>query len=527
MEKPEARSSSPGSHKKLWWAVGIVTGILAVLAGVLVFKWPYTRTAMIQRLERASSAKVEIGRFHSTYFPLPGCVAENVVFHKAAESATQEQPLLTIRTLRIQSTFPGLFSKPKRIREITAEGARIHLSPEAAGPGGGTAPGAGGGSEQKQRDDMLIEELRVENAVLEVASAGGQRPLTFQIHRAVFRNLGRKNTVPFEVAVRMPLPPGEVNAGGWIGPVQEKNFRGTPISGFYGLQRADLGVFRALRGQLSSRGEFSGTLERLSVSGSTESPDFEVRASQHRLRLNTQFRGVLDLKSGDLVLPTLKAKLGNTNLDAHARIYGHPKTVELNVAQGKGEIQDLILLFSKAPQSPVTGPVTFHAVAVLPYEHRPFKQRVRLTGDFNIDPAHFSSPNTQEHVDQLSERARGEKDKKKDHDADDDSSGFERVITGLHGHVTLKNGTATFSEISFHVPGAEADMNGTYNLLDKQVSLHGKMRMQATVSQATTGAKSVFLKVLDPLFKKKGAGSEVSVAMTGTYGHTRFKAGLK
>jgi len=166
-------------------------------------------------------------------------------------------------------------------------------------------------------------------------------------------------------------------------------------------------------------------------------------------------------------------------------------------------------------------------VAVLPYERRPFKQRVRLTGDFNIDPARFSSPNTQEHVDQLSERARGEKDKKKDHDADDDSSGFERVITGLHGHVTLKNGTATFSEISFRVPGAEADMNGTYNLLDKQVSLHGKMRMQATVSQATTGAKSFFLKVLDPLFKKKGAGSEVNVAMTGTYGHTRFKAGLK
>jgi len=452
------------------------------------------------------------------------------VFRRTAgDGAAQGQPtgpLLTLRTLRIQSTFAGLFSQPKRIREITAEGARIHLSPGAAGLGG-AGSGSHGGSKQKQQDDMLIEELRVENAVLEVASAGGQRPLTFQIHRAVFRNLNRKSTVPFEVAVRIPLPPGEVNAGGWIGPVQEKNFRGTPISGFYNLQQADLGVFQALRGQLSSRGEFSGDLERLDVSGSTESPDFEVRASRHRLRLSTEFRGVLDLKSGDLALPTLRAKLGNTDMDAHARIHGRPRTVELSVTQGKGEIQDLIQLFSKAPQSPVTGPVTFHAVAVLPSERRPFKERVQLTGDFNIDPARFSSPNTQKHVDQLSERARGKKDKNKDHDADDDSSGFERVITGLQGHVTLKNGTATFSEISFHVPGAEADMKGTYSLMDKQVNLHGKMRMQATVSQATTGAKSVFLKMLDPMFKKKGAGSEVSVAMTGTYGHARFKAGLK
>ena len=235
------------------------------------------------------------------------------------------------------------------------------------------------------------------------------------------------------------------------------------------------------------------------------------------------------MKTGDLVLPSIEARLGNTNLIAHGSVSGRPKTVTLDVTHGQGEIQDLILLFSNAKASPVVGPVVFQTHVVLPSEHRPFKERVRLTGNFSINRARFTSPNTQKDVDQLSERAEGKKDKEKDHDQDDDSNGFERVLTDLKGDVVMKDGVATFSPVSFALPGAAADMKGTYNLLNKRIDLRGKMRMLATVSQATTGAKSVFLKVLDPFYKKKkkGAGAEVPIKMTGTYGHTHFSAGLK
>ena len=265
----------------------------------------------------------------------------------------------------------------------------------------------------------------------------------------------------------------------------------------------------------------------MNVSGSTESPNFEVTDSGHSFRLNTQFRGVVDLKTGDVILPYLDANLGKTHLVSKARIYGNPKSVELDVTQGKGQIQDLVLLISDTPRSAIVGPIAFHTQIVLPPEPRPFKERVRLTGNFNIDPASFPSPNTQKGVDQLSERAQGEKDKNKDFDADDDTSGFQRVISNLKGQVSLKDGTATFPDISFSVPGANALGHGNYSLVTKRVNFHGKMRMQASVSQATTGAKSVFLKVLDPFFKKKNAGSEVTVAMTGTYSHPHFSAGLK
>src|SRR6185437_944804 len=200
-------------------------------------------------------------------------------------------------------------------------------------------------------------------------------------------------------------------------------------------------------------------------------------------------------------------------------IRGFPKRVKLDVKQGVGQVQDLILLFSDAPHSAISGPIRFQTSVFLPPANRPFKQRVQLTGNFSIGPATFTSPTTRAHVDQLSERARGEKDKNGAQD--------EEVLSRLSGRVSLQDAVSHFSDVAFLVPGATAVGYGTYNLMNKRVNFHGKMRMQAEVSQATTGVKSFFLKFLDPFFKKKHAGAEVPVSMQGTYGHTRFSAGLK
>ena len=480
---------------------------------------------MTKRLERASSAQVEMRGFHSTYFPFPGCVADDVVFRQKTSLAGQKpsEPIITIRKLTIESTFTGLLSKPGRIRRIIADGLRIHVPQSGANLH--AEAGSGG-------DQTIIEELRADNALLELATGqNGENKLVFQIHRALFRDIGDHNAVPFQVSLRLPVPPGEVESSGSIGPWKDEKgtVRSTAISGKYVLNRADLSVFKALGGVVFSRGEFSGNLERLNVAGVTDTPNFEVKESGHQFHLSTQFRGVVDMQNGDLVLPLLEARLGNTSLIAHGSVSGKPKTVTLDVTHGQGEIQDLILLFSDAKVSPVLGPVVFQTQIVLPPENRPFKERVRLTGNFSINRTRFTSTNTQKDVDQLSERAEGKKDKQKDYDQDDDENGFERVMTDLKGDVALKDGVATFSPVAFAVPGAQADMKGTYSLLTKLVNLRGKMRMLATVSQASTGAKSVFLKVLDPFYKKKkkGAGAEVPIRMTGTYGHTHFSVGLK
>jgi uncharacterized protein YhdP len=74
------------------------------------------------------------------------------------------------------------------------------------------------------------------------------------------------------------------------------------------------------------------------------------------------------------------------------------------------------------------------------------------------------------------------------------------VISHVNGHAVLRNGVATFSELSFTVPGANARMHGTYNLLNEKIDLHGTVKLDANFSQSTSGIKSLFAKVLDPLF---------------------------
>jgi len=522
---PEKTTPTRAPAQKFRWILLGISILAIVFLAIMAAKWPFTREAMTKRLERASSAQVEMRGFHSTYFPFPGCVAEEVVFRLKTSLPGQKpsEPIITIRKLTIESTLSGLLSKPGRIRRIIADGLRIHVPHEGANLHSEASSGG---------DQTVIEELRADDALLELATGhNGENKLLFHVHHALFHDIEGRKAVPFQVSLRLPVPPGEVESSGSIGPWKDEKgtVRSTAISGKYVLTRADLGVFKALGGVVFSRGEFSGNLEKLNVAGMTDTPDFEVKESGHPFHLSTQFRGVLDMKSGDLVLPSIEGRLGNTNLIAHGSVSGRPKTVTLDVTHGQGEIQDLILLFSNAKTSPVVGPVVFQTHAVLPSEHRPFKERVRLTGNFSINRARFTSANTQKNVDQLSERAEGKKDKEKDYDQDDDSNGFERVLTDLKGDVVMKDGVATFSPVSFAMPGAAADMKGTYNLLNKRVDLRGKMRMLATVSQATTGAKSIFLKVLDPFYKKKkkGAGAEVPIKMTGIYGHTHFSAGLK
>ena len=169
-------------------------------------------------------------------------------------------------------------------------------------------------------------------------------------------------------------------------------------------------------------------------------------------------------------------------------------------------------LFIKAPQSPMVGPVTFQANIVVP-PGEGFKKRVILDGDFGITSGNFSKPETQAGANELSERAEGEP-----HDTP------ERVLANLKGHVVLRQGVAMFSNTSFEVPGAKAKVAGKVNLdRDERLDLQGHLAMQAELSQTEyPGIKSVFLKLLNPIYKKRRAGSVVPLSITGTYDHPQF-----
>ncbi len=83
-----------------------------------------------------------------------------------------------------------------------------------------------------------------------------------------------------------------------------------------------------------------------------------------------------------------------------------------------------------------------------------------------------------------------------------------------------------FSRLYFEVPDARARVQGTYHLKDCQVDLRGDLWTDASVSQDTTGIKSVLLKPVNPLFRRKHAGAMVAVVMDGVIDQPHFGTDL-
>jgi hypothetical protein len=160
------------------------------------------------------------------------------------------------------------------------------------------------------------------------------------------------------------------------------------------------------------------------------------------------------------------------------------------MASKDGRIQDFLRLVTKSPQAPMSGSVSFNAKVSLPTEKRPFLEKVELQGDFGVDAGSFTKSDTQPGVNSLS------------------------------------RGVATFSNLSFGVPGALAQMQGTYNLISEKIDLHGTLKTRAEVSKTTHGVKALILKVLDPFFKNKPSGYIAPVKITGTYDHPAFGSDL-
>jgi len=93
------------------------------------------------------------------------------------------------------------------------------------------------------------------------------------------------------------------------------------------------------------------------------------------------------------------------------------------------------------------------------------------------------------------------------------------VVSNLRGRFKLHNGLASFSQLSFQVPGALISLNGRYDLRSEKIDMQGLFRMQATLSDTQSGVKHWLLKPFDPLFKKNGAGFQVPLEIKGTKDH--------
>ena len=487
----------PRIHIRRWGLITAVVSLLVIGSSVFLARnWPFTEVAVVQSLEAASSSKVKIGSFQRTYFPHPGCIARDVVFRH--QSGSDTPPLIAIRELTVRGSFLGMLRK--HVASVRADGMQIYIPRENQ-------------EEFKSSTDVVIDELIADEAILKFARQN--KPLEFSIHSGKLQNVGGSGGMPFHVRLSNPEPPGEIEASGSFGPWKTGKAGQTPVSGHYTFQRADLGFFDGIAGILFSRGEFSGLLDHIEAQGSAETPDFMVTSGSHKVDLKNQFHVAVSASNGDVVLEQVSSQLRRTNIVTRGSVAAQPgkpgKTTTLDLCSKNGRIQDLLLLFITADRSPMTGVVSLCARVFLPSQIHPFLRKVELVGNFGIDTGTFTKEETQESVNKLSAESRDQDD----HDP-------ATVLSGLRGNVRVRDGIATFTNLAFNIPGASAEMHGTYELVSHKVDLHGTLKMDSSLSHTEHGPKAVFLKIMDPFFKKKPKGSQVPVKITGTYEKPSF-----
>ena len=101
-----------------------------------------------------------------------------------------------------------------------------------------------------------------------------------------------------------------------------------------------------------------------------------------------------------------------------------------------------------------------------------------------------------------------------------------RVTSDFAGRFRLDNGRLGLSTLTFDIPGAVVSLNGNYSLRRQTLDFVGDLHMDAKLSQTTTGVKSLFLRIADPIFRRNGK-TVVPLKIAGTRNNPQFGLDMK
>jgi len=496
------------------WGIVVTGGLLVVLAIVAGAgsRTSTLRQLVIDTLEDRLDSDVELESFSVDTFPTVHITGTGLVLR--LKSRPDAPPLLTIRSFALDGGLIGLVGRPRRFRTVTLTGLQVNIP-----PGGIKGDGqSGGGAQSIGRAAIVVEKLIADDAVLAlIPRKAGKSPRVFAIHRLTMDSLGDGTAMPFEATITNPLPKGLVRSKGSFGPWRKGDPGGSPLSGRYTFDDVDLSTVKGIAGKLTSTGEFGGQLDRIDVKGETRTPDFRLKVSGNPVPLETKFVAVVDGTDGDTYLNDVSATFLNTSLTAKGAIVGAEgvkgKTVRLQTTIDNGRIEDVLRLVVKGNNPLMTGRLAVRGGMNLPAGPADVMDRLEVSGEFGVAEARFSDGGVQTKISDMSERARGMKP----------AEHAENVASNFRGKFRLADGVLALQDGSFGIPGATVQIGGTYGLQTEQLEFDGLVRMQATISQAAGGGlKGFFLKAVDPIFRKPGAGAELPIRIRGNRGEPKF-----
>jgi hypothetical protein len=501
------------SRRVTRWAIAIVGGVLVLLA---VIAGGGSRTATLRQLvidtlaERLDS-EVQLETFSVDTFPTVHVTGTNLIIrHKGRKDVP---PLVSVGSFELDGGLVGLFSRPRRFRTVSLTGLEINIPPEFrqdAGDGAAGTRSSDDGSDGPAA--IVVGTLKAKDATLTlIPKRQGKEPRVFAVHSLTMTPLGRSEKMSFEATLTNPIPKGIIKTKGTFGPWRREDPGTTPLAGQYTFDNVVLSTVKGIGGDLASTGTFDGQLNRIAVKGTTHTPDFYVNASGNRVPLDTRFEAVVDGTDGDTYLNTVDAKLLRTALTARGAVVGAEgvkgRTIQLHVTIDDGRIEDVLKLGMKGDNPAMTGALALHADMKLPAGPEDVMDRLQLSGTFQVNGAHFTNAEIQKKLSDLSERARGL----------DPEENATVVASNFQGQFRLGDNVLSLRESAFNIPGALVRVAGRYGLDRETLQFDGTVRMKATISQAAGGGmKSTLLKVVDPLFRRDGAGAVLPITIRGT-----------
>ncbi len=491
----------------------VVLGVLlagAVAAGLfyafLTSAWASNRvrTEIIEFLAARFDAQVEIGEISISIVPRVAIEGRELTLTRLEN--THDGPFVRLERFSVAGWPLDLFRR--RASRVDVDGFELRLER------GSDRPGV---SSELAQHDITIDEVVVRNGLLLILPKDPRKlPLRFELQEVAMNDFSFNRPSQYRARLTNPKPRGFIDSTGQFGPWNTYSPRSTPVSGGYTFADADLATIKGIGGTLRSTGKFEGVLERIQVRGVTSTPDFQLKLAGQPLNLDTRFRAVVDGTSGDTYLEEVDAMLGKSHILAKGSVTSEPgvkgRTVSLQVKVDKGRFEDFLKLAVKAAQPPMRGAIGLDTGFLLPPGEDDVPQRLQLTGKFNIQRGQFTSDTVQDKIDNLSRRGLGEPENEE----------LQNVMSAFGGAMTLREGLLRLPRLQFRVSGAVVDLAGSYRLKSEELDFAGTLMLDAPLSKTTTGFKSLLLKAVDPLFRKRGGGSVLPIKVTGTVDKPSF-----
>ena len=518
------RSSFRKRHPLLFWitvSFGLILVVLIVACEIVLHRAePILRARVVQTLSARFNSRVELKSLDVSLFRGIEVSGKDLAIYPY--NLQTSHPEFSVDRFSFRTPLIDLLRSPMKIGHVDIQGLNIHLPSKSERREMLPGTNSTGGNSKNIR--IIVGEIHSTDALLtRDTDQPGKVPLQFQIRNVLLKSVAAGRPLNFTAMLANPKPVGNIRSSGTFGPWNADDPGQTAVAGNYSFRDANLGTLKGIGGILSSTGHYEGVLQKIVVDGQTDTPDFEIDISGHKVPLHTDFHAIVDGTNGDTYLQPVVGHFLHSALTAVGRVVRTPGIpghhIYLDVSMSQAYIQDLLQLAVRTDPPLMTGRVRMHTKLEIPPGKEDVAQKLKLNGNFDIVNAYFTNQKVQSKVDELSLRSQG-----KVNLAHEESKNPQTANIGseMRGNFILDNGKLSISNLNYDVLGAKIKLQGVYTLDGNTFDFFGTASLKASLSRIVGGWKGALLTPLDPIFRKNGSGTQVPIKITGTRSEPHF-----